>query len=516
VAIDFTIDQADLAKILTISFDYQILSSDYATGDLAVYIIQDPNGTPTVIQPAGYQIEDVAGAVPARFVATFQSNSIATTYRLCFHVASTSALQYFVAFDNISVSPQQVVYGAPVTDWQSYTPTFTSLGTVASIQMYWRRVGDTLQLRGRFTTGTGTASEARMSLPAGLVTSSTSISSIQQVGNMAFDVISANAPVVLIEPNTAYVTFGSQTGAKQGLTKELGTSYNSVTISLIATIPIAGWSSSVVISSSTDTRVVGYRGYLATNTAVTADVTKVPYTTTLDTHGAWSTANANYTIPVPGFWEIKTRALSTASSGYLRVYKNGSFLAYVQNFYSGQQLQGSYLGQFNAGDVLDIRSTGSLTLTGDADINTALSIQRLSGPSQIAASETVAASYWASANGTSSTTTPINFDSREFDTHGAVTTGASWRFTAPIAGTYQFGVYLNLTGSTATGVFVYKNGVSYKAFAYAISTTLPVGSSQLKLNAGEYIDIRTGVSWGYAGGTLTTPASNFWIERIGN
>lgn len=60
-----------------------------------------------------------------------------------------------------------------LTDWVQYTPTWTGFGTVAVQYFEWRRTGSGILLRGQFTSGTSTAVEARISLPAGLTTSST-------------------------------------------------------------------------------------------------------------------------------------------------------------------------------------------------------------------------------------------------------------------------------------------------------------------------------------------------------
>lgn len=59
------------------------------------------------------------------------------------------------------------------SSWTTYTPTFSNLGTVATIEIQWIRSGPSLLVRGNFTTG-GTlgGSNASMSLPNGLSVSS--------------------------------------------------------------------------------------------------------------------------------------------------------------------------------------------------------------------------------------------------------------------------------------------------------------------------------------------------------
>jgi hypothetical protein len=92
-----------------------------------------------------------------------------------------------------------------------------------------------------------------------------------------------------------------------------------------------------------------------------------------------------------------------------------------------------------------------------------------------------------------------DFDSKSYDTHGAVTTGASWKFTAPVAGIYRVSSYIQLAsvgdGMTVL-IEVYKNGSANTTLGRTYVSTAggnagPSGSACIKLLAGEYIDIRT-------------------------
>jgi hypothetical protein len=58
------------------------------------------------------------------------------------------------------------------TDWISYTPTFTGLGTVTNIAFYYKKDGSDILIRGRGTVGTPTATEARISFPGSLTSNS--------------------------------------------------------------------------------------------------------------------------------------------------------------------------------------------------------------------------------------------------------------------------------------------------------------------------------------------------------
>lgn len=139
----------------------------------------------------------------------------------------------------------QLLFG---TDWVTYTPTFTGFGTAASVSIWSRRVGDTLMLRGKFTSGTVTAVEARMTLGfngtnANVTSDATKVASIQLAGIGAYGAAAAVTPTVLIESNVGYVTFGQQAAGTAGMTKATGTGFiaNSTVFSFTAEVPISGW-----------------------------------------------------------------------------------------------------------------------------------------------------------------------------------------------------------------------------------------------------------------------------------
>ncbi len=121
----------------------------------------------------------------------------------------------------------------------------------------------------------------------------------------------------------------------------------------------------------------------------------------------------------------------------------------------------------------------------------------------------------------------IDFGTKENDTHGAVTTGASWKFTAPISGMYSVKssvLWGNAvwTASTLRQISLFVNGVQDETIGYdqsQASTTQFVwtgGSTDIFLNAGDFIDVRARNGEGVAR-VLEASANNVNIEihRIG-
>lgn len=135
------------------------------------------------------------------------------------------------------------------SEWVQYTPTFTGFGTAASVNIWSRRIGGDLEVRGTFTTGTTTATEARISLGYngvdGAVTSSSTVISaaIQLAGTLVQAGSATSSFYILIEQNKTYMTLSIQNGTNNGLTKTNGDNFNSAgAMSFIASVPIAGWS----------------------------------------------------------------------------------------------------------------------------------------------------------------------------------------------------------------------------------------------------------------------------------
>lgn len=141
-----------------------------------------------------------------------------------------------------------------VTDWQSYTPTFTGFGTVSTESFLYRRVGDTLHVKGRFTSGTPTAVTAEISIPSGLVIDANKIPTVNyQVGKGFRNIVGAGAGNdlnILGTSNTDSISIGLHDIAGYNpITAENGNQIVGVgdIVSLEFSVPIAGWSSDTTL-----------------------------------------------------------------------------------------------------------------------------------------------------------------------------------------------------------------------------------------------------------------------------
>lgn len=216
------------------------------------------DGTNDIVTPITIQSSTTA------FLGSNEGNKInfvfpaaGTTIRI--KLAAVNANEPEIYTDDCSIQLANNVYDAPlVTAWAAYTPTFTGFGTATSVQFQYRRNGSDLEVRGKFTSGTSTATEARVSFPTGLTSSGTSvIPSIRLCGDQVRDTNASTyfRDSVLCEPSVSYATFGKQTDTDNALTKQLGTGMASSgrVISLSFSVPISGWSAvSAVSADQTD------------------------------------------------------------------------------------------------------------------------------------------------------------------------------------------------------------------------------------------------------------------------
>jgi hypothetical protein len=529
----FTIDSADQAKVLNISFDYAIASGTFVSGDssdIRVYVYDVTNSV--LIQPAPYTIQGGSSG-NWKFTGTFQSASNSTSYRLILHIATTSTSAWTFKFDNVVVGPQITLLGALVTDWQGYTPTFTGLGTVSGTLAFWRRVGDSLEIKIETTSGTCTGVKARASLPSGLSIDSTKLSSVSNTNIVGMGArnssTGAGTLTIIIDTSTSttevFMGTDNATGNQQLSALNGNVIFdNSQRLNFAAKIPILGWGSSMVVSNDTDTRVVAATYSLSSNNAPGAN-TQINFDTKIiDTHNAVTTGAGawKFTAPMPGNYQILTNVKQASATAFdSTLFLNGStYVLMVQLNANGDTKSGCATLSLSAGDTVDLRISAAGTVGGGTSPrNSIISINRLSGPATIAASESVNARYIDSAGTslTNATFTIVNF--------------SSWKFTAPVAGKYSVSTVVGIqsSGSWSAGeraiMRLFKNGsdgnhgnfdVYYSEGGSTTAVNLN-GTTTISLLAGDYIDVRIDQNTGLSQ-SLSADANynHISIERIGN
>lgn len=285
-----------------------------------------------------------------------------------------------------------------MTAWQGYTPTFQGFGTPSNVEFEWRQVGENVEIRSKFRTGTTTAVEARIGLPGGLTSASTSlIPSIQMVGSLQVGSIGGvgqavgSSYAVLIEPSVSYITLSTRASSNAGLTKVNGNLIGvNEDVSFFASVPCAGLS-----ATSTKTIPLTQSGLVqegdghyqlnnftyrtastATNTLYFNDgsivanigdhITKVSDSVNGDQFIATKTGTYSINVSVElggtasGLYLVKNNTSATVASILASFYENGTNS--VSNL--------SWSGYLVKGDIIRLIKAGAAATFAASDYNT--------------------------------------------------------------------------------------------------------------------------------------------------
>lgn len=546
---NFTIDPADKGKVIQCSFEYLIASGTYADDDLQFWIYDVTNAA--LIQPAPFKLKN--SSIIEKFAFEFQTSSSSTSYRLIAHVATTTATAYTIRFDNWNLGPQAKLYGSPITDLISYTPVLTG-ATTSAISGYYRRSGDMLDVFFTCTLSSAVSGAISISIPSGMSINSTKLISanLQVLGTALLrDTGTGDFMGQILHLDSTRVYISPQDAATSSATVPFTWASGDIIYGKFS-VPISGWQSSVVMSSDAATNVVATEAYRSTNqTGVNPNnsVVKIQLNAvTFDKQGAFDTTNYKYTAQTPGVYTVSSEVTIVATNvlaNYygVRLYKNGAPYGIVGQAYATVStetfMSGSLDVELVAGDYLELylfgngdNSTNQLSIKANSTTNsTRLNIKRLSGPAQIAASESVNARYIANAGDSlSSTLIILKCTTKSYDTHGTYnsSTGA---ITFPTSGKFEVRarVYVGVnatannqsmslqlrTGSTANAGGLITAKTIY--FASGITGASHEATFTIQALAGEIYSVQVASDLG-ASRALDTQTwnSEVSINRIGN
>lgn len=541
---DFTIDNADLAKVLQIRFDYEIASGTYSGGtsstdsDLIAYIYR-VTATGRLIEPSVIKLDGGVSGIKYSYRGEFQTDSDATGYRLILHVATTSASAYTVRLDNIVISPSKNVNGEITTPWTAYTPTVTGLGTIVTVAMFYRRVGDSIEIAGSFGTGTAAGTAITISLPSGISWDTAKVGTTEYFtcGTMArvAGTVNPNHPsasggpfvlyprAAVTSVSVAKATSSGQWSAANGTDIFGNTEFATVQF----TLPVAGWGATATLGQDADTRVVAARYSTAVNqTLNTATATIINYTVknhdslnAVTTGAAWS-----FRVPVAGIYAMKAAILLQGTTNWgvgetltISLKKNNTVFSTEFEEIEASQAVNSYGAGISiydevecvVGDSLQVEVTqgsgGNIDLETVATFNT-VAIHRLSGPSQIAASEIVAAK--ASGDPASASSgNPVIFPTMTYDTHNGYN-ASTGRYTVPGAGIIRVHGFIT-SANTGVALTIYKNASTDTLAGATDSNGECAYTGSVRCVSGDILDIRPNNTLDAATG------STIHFERLG-
>jgi hypothetical protein len=549
----FTVDPEGQGKVLQYKISYQYVSGTLASTafsgtssnyfGVAFYDVTNSSWIPcagnfNVVQSSGVGIAS----------GTCQTNITTASGRLVWYNVSASSGAITMKLDNFFLGPQITASGVPASGYTAFTTTLGGFGN-GTASLAYARVADTMFIKGTLVVGSSLpTSVITFSLPSWATADyssfpkgATGVDAYQSVG-VANAYAGAHYQGAIQRSNTSTTNFAfaGDSGLNDWTATVPVTWAAGHTIRVEMSVPIVGWAANTVMSADTDTRVVAarYTSASTTNLGTGAETVKDFGTVDYDTHAAVTTgASWKYTAPVSGFYKVAAFigiAANATGQRYTALRKNGTvvsrlFFSPAYATYGGNMGVGTASVQLNAGDYIDVvafqDSGGNLAYNGLATQNW-IAIERVSGSATVAASESVNASYSTAAGPSISTSTQtiVNFGTSAFDSHSAVTTGASWKFTAPSPGKYRVSATVDFrtyNSASTVELAVFKNGSSYRVLqtvsGQATSSCTPSGSTLISLNAGDYIDIRAYQTSGGSKSLSTDGAYNHVsIERVGN
>lgn len=554
VSRDITIPSGQKARMQSIRFDYRIASGTYSGGssstdsDLIVYMYRT-TATGRLIEPSVIKLDGGVIGVNYSYQGEFQADSDATGYRFIIFSATTSTSNFTVQFDNFYVGPSKNIAGAIVTPWTSFTPT-GSWVTNTTYTGFYRRVGDTMEIQYKLAlAGAPTSTVLSVNMPSGFVIDSTKIDSdtdnyalgdvslldsgsatwtgrARYVGTSAFEIPYVQASGTLA--NTTQVapfTFANN---------------DEVHIN-VSGIPIVGWGATATLGQDADTRVVAARATLTTaQTGVASKV--IPFNSVqINTFGALNSSTGIFTAPIAGQYRVSAGAVFGSLDGVtntqLQIRKNSATYAecYMGRLAAAGAANASgYVSDTVpcvAGDTIEIYAVGDASF--DIDNNgsrTFVSIERLPGPSQIAASDFIGVglrksatqSYTANATFQNVTFVSTSSGSLGFDTN------SSWNgtdtFTAPAAGKYEVSCSLAVNSTNVANAdyelsFLGGGSSQFVDLVRTGATGVPLnlqGTATFNLIAGQTITIRFITTANHSVNNLTINTNtNASIKRIG-
>ncbi len=561
ISYDYQIDPADLASVQKVTFDYSA-SAPFLYGtngdatdpsDITVWVY---NIDSSVLIPVTPYTLDGRG----EFEGTFQNYAADDDYRILLHISGDNVAAWTFKVENISLGPSVNAHGPAMSDWESFDSsglwTNITAGTSPTIESYSRQVGDSLEMYFNYKIGTGTGDvtgNIAFTLPNSYVMDgnkmSESTSVAQAFGNCrAYDndgAVKHNG--VVGWGGTTFLNIHPEAGGAG--VWDAAEPFNwaaSDQIACHAVVPILGWSSNSLTSDDAAVREVSFKAFaggaqvIGDNATAALEYVTVSY----DSHTAWN-GISTYEVPVSGKYRIAILAadhsVALIEDDFIHsdVYIDTVFdtrldwRKHAKTATTELYVLGSTVIKLNAGQEIQVKARANTNAaTWTPSVDSWITIDREAGPASISAVEVVTAKYGTDDGDTYAGGAAI-LDFEELlgnnDSHGSVTVGAAWKFTAKIHGKYKvcFMIQTSNTFDILAGenffVDVYIDGAQdtrldqYEAIDGEANIFFSLsGCNQISLNVGQYADLRFTET---TAGTFTLQPSNVmnWVtfERIG-
>lgn len=535
----FNIDSEDQGKVLTWKFYYKAQTnptnanwSGTSSNSFGV-AVYDVTNSSWLSNTGNFGMTQNSGV--GVVTGSFQTGI--TTAQLRFVVYSVNATSgaITVYFDDFSVSPQVAANDSRTIVLNAASAATTSMGTTDTQVTGWSATDDS---------NAGLSSNAYTIPVSGYYRISAQIMfSTQAASARGIIIIYKNGTSLKIGQNVVLSSAWNTTASiNHGFKFNAGdviTIYGSATTATALNASGHFWSIDFIPgpTAGDEGRVISARIYKNGTQTFSTETKITGWTVDKDRASLWDAANNRFNIPVSGDYVLATNIQATPGTTASQVNGfrvNGGSTTYLgTGTYSAalDRTGGSMLiPNLKAGDYVEIYqfTTASVTVQ-PGTAATSVSFFRLSGPSVIAATESVNARYTSTAGQSiPAGSTIIDFGTKDYDSHNAVTTGASWKFTAPISGKYRVTAFAQNTAQSWTAgndfsLGIYKNSAAFSRLSGSTVQTsgtfsqITGGSDTVNLLAGDFIDVRLFHNEG-SNRVLNNSAGlvHIAIERVGN
>lgn len=454
VSYDFTIDRADLAQVLRISFNYET-STNYAdtisgntiTSDMQVFVYDVTNAQLIYVTDQNIRATNLEG----NYIGSFQASSNSQSYRLIFHIASTNANSYTLKFDNVAVGPQSLTKGQAISTQFSRISQTASFGNADITGALTSSEGSGIY---SYNSGTGIYTvilSAYFNITAtfranGAASVQPLITDSAGANEYGTDTSIATAAARTVASASIYLTAGSTFKIRNALAGTTNEQYINVTATRVL--------NNVTLSEDTGNRVIAARAGLTGDQAIAStSSTKVTFNTVssdaryFDTTSSFNTSSNRFVAPESRYYRITTQltiANYTSSEQLgLEIIKGGATVLAsktetnaLANFSTSPLTTIAFLSKDEYVEVfVDSLSDASYTVAASAS-GTFFIVEAVATPQTLAGSETVAASYTTNTAQAVTNGNTVIYEDLDFDTHGAYNTSTGV-YTFPVSGKYQ-------------------------------------------------------------------------------
>ena len=564
VSANFTIDNADKAKKLLVSFDYTT-SANYTDDDVKVFVYDVTNTT--LIRINGEDLKAISGT--GTHHAQFQSSSDSTSYRLIFHCSTTNANAYTINMDTVTVGPIQANTNSSLNGTDIVLIRRHSTGTsipdaTSTVIPFDAALTDTTNSWDAVNYKYVVPETGYYDINAKILYNATSLLDAGEYCNMELlvnTVVERSSDIFESDLSSSVVRVWAQQintcmHLEKGDEVQFKTYQNSGSaIPLHATaasnyLSIAKrQSASSVTPGASGRDVVLIRSQTSVVSVPDDTKTVIPFNVAgQDTTGGWDSVNYKYVIPETGFYDVDAKILYDGtdlldaneycnlelfvntvvqrSSGVLQSNTSSSTTRVLS-----QQINTCiYLEKDDEVQFKTKQTSGSTILLHTSAINNYVSIAKRNSAQSILDTETVAMSCSKSDSQTipSGVTTTWTHNIVDFDTHGGYNTSTG-EYTVPVTGIYQINATMlfdptaDWDGGEYGVLFLYINGVNTRTghvteLQTSNSVSILVGS-QLSclssLNKGDVVTLRAYQGTGSSLDNLDQSDDNYFdIHKI--